>query len=152
MKIYKLLPKTNCKECGKASCMAFAAELAKGTAKIEDCPFMLEEKNADKKKELEEYLAPILNKGDAHIEIDEKACDGCGICIVSCPVNPRHAEEILSGKSPEYPLEKHQIFQVYDGKVILVNIEHCRRVEGEGRARNCRICETYCPQDAIKIY
>ncbi|MBD3351023.1 MAG: tRNA CCA-pyrophosphorylase [Candidatus Lokiarchaeota archaeon] len=152
MKVYKLLPKTNCKECGKSSCMAFAAELAKGDAKVEDCPPIMDPKYDKQRKELEEYLAPVANKGEAHIEIDPEKCDGCGICIVSCPVNPRYASEILSGKSPKYPLEEHQIFQVYDGKAILVKLEHCRRVEGEGRSKNCRICETYCPQDAIKIF
>jgi 4Fe-4S ferredoxin len=152
MKVYKLLPMTNCKKCGKATCMAFAAELAKGSMKIEDCPPILDPKYSKNVEELKAYLAPVLNRGEAHIEIDPDKCDGCGICIVSCPVNPRFAEEILSGKSPKYPLEEHQIFQIYDGKVFLVNINYCRRVEGEGMSRNCRICETYCPQKAIKIF
>ena len=115
----------------------------------------LEPKYSKQKEKLEKYLEPVLNKGDTHIEIDTDKCDGCGICVVSCPVNPRYAEEIMSGKLPELPLEEHQIFQIIDGKAVLVNINTCRRVEGAGgtsSSRNCLICETYCPQGAIKIH
>jgi acetyl-CoA decarbonylase/synthase complex subunit gamma len=36
--IYKLLPKTNCRECGFPTCLAFAMQLAAGKAGIEKCP------------------------------------------------------------------------------------------------------------------
>ncbi len=32
IQIFKLLPKTNCKECGVPTCLAFAMNLASGTA------------------------------------------------------------------------------------------------------------------------
>ena len=35
---FKLLPKTNCKDCGQPTCLAFAMLLANQKAKIEDCP------------------------------------------------------------------------------------------------------------------
>ena len=38
LKIYNLLPKKNCKECGEPTCMAFAAKLNKFDAEIDDCP------------------------------------------------------------------------------------------------------------------
>lgn len=38
--IYKLLPKTNCKECGFATCLAFAMQLAKKAVSIDRCPFL----------------------------------------------------------------------------------------------------------------
>ncbi|MBU4251895.1 MAG: acetyl-CoA decarbonylase/synthase complex subunit gamma [Candidatus Omnitrophica bacterium] len=38
--IYKLLPKTNCRQCGFATCLAFAMQLAKKTVAIEKCPFI----------------------------------------------------------------------------------------------------------------
>ena len=41
--IYKLLPKTNCKQCGFATCLAFAMALAKKAVSIEKCPFISEE-------------------------------------------------------------------------------------------------------------
>jgi len=34
----KLLPNTNCKECGRRTCLAFAIDLAKKKAHLEDCP------------------------------------------------------------------------------------------------------------------
>ncbi|ACA59385.1 acetyl-CoA decarbonylase/synthase complex subunit gamma [Candidatus Desulforudis audaxviator] len=36
--IYKLLPKTNCKECGQATCLAFAMQIAAGKAGLDTCP------------------------------------------------------------------------------------------------------------------
>lgn len=44
--ILKLLPKTNCGECGLQSCMAFAAELVEGNRFAEDCPPLAEDKEA----------------------------------------------------------------------------------------------------------
>lgn len=37
--IFKLLPKTNCGECGVPTCMAFAMKLAQKAANISDCPY-----------------------------------------------------------------------------------------------------------------
>jgi hypothetical protein len=36
--LYKLLDKSNCRECGLLSCMAFANAVINGEKKIEDCP------------------------------------------------------------------------------------------------------------------
>jgi len=38
--IYKLLPRTNCSECGSPSCMAFAAVLRNDSSKISLCPYI----------------------------------------------------------------------------------------------------------------
>lgn len=38
--LLKLLPKTNCKKCGKRTCLAFAIELAKGKCAVEECPIL----------------------------------------------------------------------------------------------------------------
>jgi hypothetical protein len=38
--LYKLLNKSNCKECGLLSCMAFAHAVLNGEKKIEDCPHL----------------------------------------------------------------------------------------------------------------
>ena len=38
LEIFKLLPKTNCGECGVPTCMAFAMKLAQKKAELKDCP------------------------------------------------------------------------------------------------------------------
>jgi 4Fe-4S ferredoxin len=153
MELYKLLPKTNCKRCGKPTCMAFALELFKGKVKVDDCPPLIEEKKYSKYREtLKELLgAEEGQEKELHIEVDEDLCDGCGICVTVCPVNARYCYSTLSGKAPDFPPDKHQLFQVKAGKCELLNLEHCRRLEAEGRERECRVCETYCPREAIKI-
>jgi acetyl-CoA decarbonylase/synthase complex subunit gamma len=46
LQIYKLLPKTNCKECGFPTCLAFAMKLAAKQAELDDCPYVSEEAKA----------------------------------------------------------------------------------------------------------
>lgn len=41
--IFKLTPKTNCKECGNPTCMAFSMKVAQGAIAIEKCPYLTEE-------------------------------------------------------------------------------------------------------------
>ena len=43
LEIYKLLPKTNCKECGFPTCLAFAMKLAAKQAELAACPHVSEE-------------------------------------------------------------------------------------------------------------
>jgi acetyl-CoA decarbonylase/synthase complex subunit gamma len=43
MQIYRLLPRTNCKECGYPTCLAFAMKLAAKQADLADCPYVSEE-------------------------------------------------------------------------------------------------------------
>ena len=52
IEILKLLPKTNCRECGEPTCMVFAARMAEGVKGPEDCPPM----DAENKLRLEEYM------------------------------------------------------------------------------------------------
>jgi acetyl-CoA decarbonylase/synthase complex subunit gamma len=46
MQIYKLLPKTNTKDCGFPTCMAFAMQVAAKQKAITDCPHLSEESKA----------------------------------------------------------------------------------------------------------
>lgn len=42
MAVFKMLPGTNCRQCGQATCFTFALKLAAGHQKPEDCPLLLE--------------------------------------------------------------------------------------------------------------
>ena len=46
MDVYQLLPKTNCKECGVPTCLAFAMNLASGKAELDSCPYVSAEARA----------------------------------------------------------------------------------------------------------
>lgn len=56
IQIFKLLPKTNCGECGVPTCLAFAMALAGGKAELASCPYVSEEAKA----ELAEASAPPI--------------------------------------------------------------------------------------------
>jgi len=64
IQIFKLLPKTNCKECGVPTCLAFAMNLASGKAELDACPYVSD----DARAQLSEASAPpirpvVLGKG-----------------------------------------------------------------------------------------
>mgnify|MGYP000275962605 FL=1 len=40
IQIFKLLPKTNCKECGVPTCLAFAMNLASGNDELDRCSYV----------------------------------------------------------------------------------------------------------------
>jgi len=56
IQIFKLLPKTNCKECGVPTCLAFAMNLASGKAELDGCPYVSDEARA----QLAEASAPPI--------------------------------------------------------------------------------------------
>lgn len=43
LEIFKQLPKTNCKDCGNPTCLAFAMALASGKTSLDKCPHVSEE-------------------------------------------------------------------------------------------------------------
>ena len=56
IQIYKLLPQTNCKECGFPTCLAFAMKLAAKQVELSACPYVTEESKA----QLAESAAPPI--------------------------------------------------------------------------------------------
>jgi acetyl-CoA decarbonylase/synthase complex subunit gamma len=68
--IYKLLPKTNCKECGYPTCLAFAMKLAAKQAELAACPDVTEEAKA----QLAAAAVPpirlvIIGRGERKVEV-----------------------------------------------------------------------------------
>ncbi len=56
IQIYKLLPQTNCKECGFPTCLAFAMKLAAKQVELSACPYV----TPDSKTQLAESSAPPI--------------------------------------------------------------------------------------------
>jgi len=56
IQIYKLLPQTNCKECGFPTCLAFAMKLAAKQVELASCPYVSE----TSKTQLAESSAPPI--------------------------------------------------------------------------------------------
>ena len=56
IQIFKMLPQTNCKECGAATCLAFAMNLAAGKAELDACPYVSDEA----REKLAEASAPPI--------------------------------------------------------------------------------------------
>jgi len=53
IEVLKLLPKTNCKECGEPTCMVFAVRVVEGARDHNDCPSL----QGEKKDALAKYLS-----------------------------------------------------------------------------------------------
>ncbi|RKY06144.1 MAG: acetyl-CoA decarbonylase/synthase complex subunit gamma [Planctomycetota bacterium] len=70
LQIFKMLPKSNCKKCGKPTCLAFAMALAQKKASLDECPDAGDETRAM----LAEASAPPMRKvkfgtGDGAVEL-----------------------------------------------------------------------------------
>jgi len=91
MQIYKLLPKTNCKDCGLPTCMAFAMQIAAKQKALSDCPHVSDEAQS----ELSDASAPPMKlikigAGDAAFQCgqetvmfrhEEKFHNGTGVAV-----------------------------------------------------------------------
>ena len=98
--IYKLLPKTNCKQCGYATCLAFAMALAKKAVDIDKCPFLSEEaKRILESSSLPPIRLVTIGFGDTKLEVgnetvmfrhEEKFHRPCGSSIRGAASRIRH--------------------------------------------------------------
>jgi acetyl-CoA decarbonylase/synthase complex subunit gamma len=69
--IYKLLPKTNCKECGQENCMAFATKIVNREVELDSCKPLLKKENEKAYLKLKEILKPAVK--EVIVGIGEKA-------------------------------------------------------------------------------
>jgi len=60
--VYKLLPRTNCKECGEENCMAFATKVVNREVAIEKCPPLLTKEYEKAYRQLKEMLKPAVKE------------------------------------------------------------------------------------------
>ncbi|HEX3001814.1 MAG TPA: acetyl-CoA decarbonylase/synthase complex subunit gamma [Methanoregula sp.] len=75
--VYKLLPRTNCGECGEANCMAYATRLVNGELLLSDCPPIHTDEFSGPCGKLEILLAPpvrtvTIGTGDYAMDVGGK--------------------------------------------------------------------------------
>ncbi len=90
--IYKLLPKTNCRECGFVTCLAFAMQLAKKAVSIDKCPYLSKESKETLNAQAQPPIKMVtIGTGDEKLEIgnesvlfrhEEKFHRPCGIGFI----------------------------------------------------------------------
>jgi len=66
IQIYKLLPQTNCKECGFPTCLAFAMKLAAKQVELDLCPDISEESRAQLSEASAPPVKPMVIKSNGH--------------------------------------------------------------------------------------
>ncbi|MGD0794498.1 MAG: acetyl-CoA decarbonylase/synthase complex subunit gamma [Dehalococcoidales bacterium] len=70
IEIFKLLPKTNCGQCGVPTCLAFAMALAAGKAELSKCPTVSEEAKAKLSEAAAPPILPVtIGVGDKAVKI-----------------------------------------------------------------------------------
>jgi len=147
LEIYKLLPRTNCGDCGEKTCMSFAFKLLTGEKKLEECKPLYTSKFDKNREKLENMLIIVEKAKETGLIVNEELCTGCANCIVSCPVHvekdPYNAA-MGKGISMEKP-----ILRVENGVVKVIELSLCRRY-GENKTL-CVVCRENCPTDAISF-
>ena len=66
IQIYKLLPQTNCKECGFPTCLAFAMKLAAKQVELAACPYVSDESKAQLAESASPPIRLISIKSDGY--------------------------------------------------------------------------------------
>ena len=56
--IYKLLPGTNCKECGYPTCLACAADLRNGVISLDRCPLLAKHEYTKNREQIRNLFSP----------------------------------------------------------------------------------------------
>ncbi len=70
IEIFKLLPRTNCGECGVPTCLAFAMSLATGKAELSACPYISEEVKAKLVEASAPPIRPVtIGVGDRALKV-----------------------------------------------------------------------------------
>jgi acetyl-CoA decarbonylase/synthase, CODH/ACS complex subunit gamma len=128
LEIYKHLPKTNCKECGSPTCLAFAMALASGKASLDACPYVTDEA----KEALDSASAPPIKMvkvgaGDNVVELgeeteifrhDKRFFHPTGVAVLISD-----AEDVAAKAEKFEALEFHRVGMDYKADMVAVKCD-----------------------------
>ena len=124
--IERLLPQTQCAQCGYPGCRPYAEAVANGEAEIDQCPPGGSDGIAALAALLDRKVIPLnpefgIEKPASVAVIREAECIGCTLCIKACPV-----DAIIGA-----PKLMHTVIH-----------DHCT---------GCELCLPPCPVDCIDL-
>jgi len=128
LEIYKHLPKTNCKDCGSPTCLAFAMALASGKASLDACPHVTDEA----KEALDSASAPPIKlvkvgSGDHVVELgeeteifrhDKRFFHPTGVAVLISD-----SEDVAAGAEKFDALEFHRVGMDYKTDMVAVKCD-----------------------------
>jgi electron transport complex protein RnfB len=164
LEVNRLLPQTQCAQCGHPGCRPYAEAITKGEA-INRCPPGGENLIQDLAKLLGRQVLPLdtsfgITQPERVAKIREAECIGCTLCIQACPVDAiigatrqMHAVIELQCTGCDLclaPCPVDCIDMVEKSPQVLANIQRppvARRVEtAESACIRCGACEAVCPK------
>jgi acetyl-CoA decarbonylase/synthase complex subunit gamma len=161
--IFKLLPKTNCKDCGVPTCMAFATKVSQGSVELSKCPHISQEALT----KLSEATAPLMKSikigagetektlgGETVLYRHEKTFVSKTLYAVSvCP--DCVDEELPKIKEVDYLRIGERMY------VELINVEYegdqakfvdtVKKVKGQGRALILEVSDAAAAKAALEV-
>jgi Na+-translocating ferredoxin:NAD+ oxidoreductase RNF subunit RnfB len=146
LQIHRMLPRTNCKQCGSAACYAFAFDLISHSKRPEDCPPLLTEEFAESYRMLKELLGEGERiKGTDHV-LDKSRCTGCGDCVTICN---KALTTITKGGRFAQRAPVPSPMKIVDGNLSVIQWSSCKRAT---RGLDiCNLCAEKCPFSAIDL-
>ncbi len=147
LQVYRLLPRTNCKQCGLMNCYAFAFALASREKSVADCPPLLAEEFVS----AYETLGAAFGSGEVQetgLLIEREKCNGCGDCVVVC--NRALSTLVNKGIVSHRDLtDAPPALDILEGVVEVVSWTSCKRTINPPNM--CRLCEEKCPFGALEL-
>jgi acetyl-CoA decarbonylase/synthase complex subunit gamma len=115
IQIFKLLPKTNCKECGVPTCLAFAMNLAAGKAELSACPYISDEARAMLSEASAPPIRPVtMGAGDNKVTVggetvmfrhEKTFVNKPGVAVL---ISDAMAEDDVAGRIKRFNLLKYE--------------------------------------------
>lgn len=150
LRVYNLLPRTNCKLCGCPTCMAFAFALIAREKRPQDCPELDSEPFRLSLQTLSDCFGGEEPVEDTGLLVRRERCNGCGDCVLICNKAISMVASPMVGVYRRQADEKEpEVLQVVDGLVKVLNWSRCKRCDEPPTA--CRVCEEKCPFSALEL-